>query len=327
MNKPGTEGFSYFQYKPVKGVPTVFAVIWFISGGLHLWQNNMKYKTWRMGILLPWICVVFAIGYVLREVAAHGHYGNLDLFISTAVFLFCAPPIYLAIISIIFGRLLYYVPWLSPIHPGRVMSTFLGLDLIVETLASSGAPLATNYGNSKTKVHIGNIMIKASIILQIPIFISFFLLVAFFHRRLHRADIRDLKIRKVLINLYLACCLVTVRNVFRAFDTFAGWGSAMGPVEAYFWCFDGVPMLIVTAMMNVYPPASCLPRSHVTYLARDGKTELSGPGWIDDRPFLVTIFDPFDIAGSIKGRDKKTAFWEEDGVLLNERPKTQQSSS
>ncbi|OJD17575.1 hypothetical protein AJ78_02326 [Emergomyces pasteurianus Ep9510] len=319
MGGPGTEGFSYFQYKPVKGVSAVFAVLWLVSGSLHLWQNNLKYKTWRMGMLLPWVSLVFVVGYILREVASHGLYGKLDLFIATSCFLFCAPPIYLAINSIVFGRVLYYVPWLSPMHPGRVVSTFLGCDVLIESLAASGASIASNHNHPPETLQVGGILIKVSILAQIPIFIGFGLLVAHFHRRLHNAGIHDPKLRKVLITLYLSCGLMTVRNVFRVVDTFAGWGSAIGRTEAYFWCLDAVPIFIITILMNIYPPASCLPRSNVVYLARDGKTERVGPGWIDDRHFLLTVFDPFDLAGMAKGKDKKNiAFWDEDAVSLHD---------
>ncbi|EEQ84466.2 RTA1 domain-containing protein [Blastomyces dermatitidis ER-3] len=322
MGGPGTEGFSFFQYKPVKGASAVFAVLWLVSGVLHLWQNNLRYKTWRMGMLLPWVSLIFVVGYILREIAAHGLYGDLNLFIATSCFLFCAPPIFLAINSIIFGRVLYYVPWLSPMHPGRVISTFLGCDVIIEALASSGASIGSNLSHPPGTLKVGAILIKISILAQIPIFALFGVLVAHFHRRLHKAGIHEPRIRKVLVTLYLSCVLLTIRNVFRAIDTFEGWGSAMGRTEAYFWCLDAIPILINGVLMNIFPPASCLPRSNVIYLAQDGKTERIGPGWVDDRHFLLTVFDPFDFAGMAKGKDKKTAFWEEDAVSLHDHSDT-----
>ncbi|KAK2782328.1 hypothetical protein FQN52_000973 [Onygenales sp. PD_12] len=314
MGGPGTEGFSYFQYTPVKGVSIAFAVIWLVSGVLHLWQNNMRYRSWRIGFLLPWVCSLFVIGFTLREIASHGLYGNLNIFIATSCFLFCSPPIYLAINSIIFGRVLYYIPWLSPIHPGRVVSTFLGLDVIIESLAATGASIASNQSHPASLLNVGQILMKVSILGQIPIFSAFCVLVVFFHHRLHQHSIHDRKLRTILIMLYTSTALIMLRNIYRAVDFFQGWGSAMGRTEAYFWCLDAVPILIVTVMMNVFPPASYLPRSHLTYLARDGKTELQGPGWVDERPFLVTFIDPFDVVGLVKGKDKKTMFWEEDGV-------------
>ena len=46
----------------------------------------------------------------------------------------------------------------------------------------------------------------------------------------------------------------------------------------------------------------------------DGKTELGGPGLVDKRHFLLTIFDPFDLHGLITGKDNKNKFWEKDGI-------------
>ena len=73
-------------------------------------------------------------------------------------------------------------------------------------------------------------------------------------------------------------------------------------------------MLLNTYLMNVYPPAEYLPADHKIYLATDGKTELEGPGAVDKRHFLLTLFDPFDVVGLVKGSDAKNRFWEEDGI-------------
>lgn len=39
-------------------------------------------------------------------------------------------------------------------------------------------------------------------------------------------------------------------------------------------------------------------------------TEIEGPGYEDRRKFWVTLVDPFDIAGLLKGKDKEARFWE-----------------
>ena len=69
-------------------------------------------------------------------------------------------------------------------------------------------------------------------------------------------------------------------------------------------------MFLNTAIMNIWHPGRFLPRSNKIHLARDGVTEVEGPGCVDDRPFIVTLLDPFDLVGLIKGRDRETAFWE-----------------
>ena len=71
-------------------------------------------------------------------------------------------------------------------------------------------------------------------------------------------------------------------------------------------------MFINSVMLNIFHPGRYLPRSNKTYLARDGVSEIEGPGWIDKRPFLATLFDPCDIFGLITRRDKETKFWEQE---------------
>lgn len=61
-----------------------------------------------------------------------------------------------------------------------------------------------------------------------------------------------------------------------------------------------------------------LPRSNKVYLSKDGVTEVEGPGWVDKRPFLATVVDPFDLVGLIMGRDKTTKFWETDQAQGND---------
>ena len=73
-------------------------------------------------------------------------------------------------------------------------------------------------------------------------------------------------------------------------------------------------MVCNTVMLNIWPPAKYLPNNNKIYLSRDGKTELEGPGWEDRRPFLLTLFDPFNIGGMIRGEDRKNRFWEKDGI-------------
>lgn len=44
---------SFYIYAPTQGVSIAFAVLFATSGILHIWQNNLKYRSWRIGFLLP----------------------------------------------------------------------------------------------------------------------------------------------------------------------------------------------------------------------------------------------------------------------------------
>ena len=73
-------------------------------------------------------------------------------------------------------------------------------------------------------------------------------------------------------------------------------------------------MFVNTFLLNAFHPAKYLPRSNKVFLAKDGKTEIEGPGYSDKRFFLLTIIDPFDVAGLIRNRltgKRSPKYWEQ----------------
>ena len=306
------EGSLWF-YAPNKAAPIVFAVLFGISGLLHIWQNVLRYRSWRIGFLLPWASLIFTAGYALREYGAY-HYGNLGIFIASTVLLFVAPPTYNGADYFIFGRALYYLPYLAPIHPGRVWSTFITLDTIDGILAGNGAARAANTSISKSERNTGFILVKASLILLLAMFLGFFSLIVIFHQRIRKHKLMNHKTKVIIYELYASSFLILIRNCFRTASFFFPEDSVANGKEWPYWVFEAVPMVLNTYMMNVWPPAKYLPANHKIYLAMDGKTELEGPGMVDRRTFLLTLFDPFDIGGLITGRDNKNKYWEKDGI-------------
>ncbi len=221
-------------------------------------------------------------------------------------------PVYAGANYFILGRTLYYVPYLSPIHPGRVVSTFIGLDVLVEILTGSGAPKVVNLDNPG-QIAIGAALIKAALVMQLGIFLGFVAVAVTFHVRCVSANVFGHKIQTVMYVLYVSTALILTRSVYRTVEYFEGYGGYLGAHEAFFWVFEASLMLVNSVLLNVWHPGRYLPRSNNVYLSRDGVTEAVGPGWVDKRHFLVTIVDPFDIVGLIRGKDKETAFWEVEG--------------
>lgn len=305
---------SYYPYTPLKSISIAFAVVFFISGVLHVYQNNIKYRSWRIGFLLPWSAALFVAGFILREYNVRGHQDNLDIFIASAVLLFAAPPVYSGADYFILGRALYYIPYLSPLHPGRVWSTFIGLDVIVEAITGNGAALVANQSLPEARRKIGLDLIKASLVMQVILFAAFAGVVAVFHVRALRAGVVNHKLKVIIYTMYASCTLIGLRNLFRTVAFFTPPDSYTNTTEWLIWVWEMVPMLVNTVILNIWPPAKYLPSNSKVYLARDGKTELQGPGWEDKRHFLLTVFDPFNLGGLIKGEDSKNRFWEKDGI-------------
>jgi len=248
------------------------------------------------------------VGFAVREAAAY-NYDNLGILIAENVLIMSGPPIYAVTNYLVLGRCLYYLPYLSPIHPGRVVTTFLGVDFIVEVLIGSGVSRAINTTNSPSNRKVGETLVKSALIIQAIMFLLFITLAAHFHRRARRASILPKNLQTIIIVLYISSTLITIRCLYRTVEYFQGYTGDLYTHEAYFWVFEAALMWTNTAMLNIWHPGRFLPRDYKLYLSRDGVTEIRGPGWKDDRGVVVSLLDPFDLIGLFRGNDKKTEFW------------------
>lgn len=164
--------------------------------------------------------------------------------------------------------------------------------------------------SSDAERQLGSNLVSASLCLQAALFGAFGLLAAQFHRRADKAGVLKAELRVVLYVMYVSAAIVTIRCIYRLVEYFSGWDSQVYRNEVWFWVFEVVVMLANTVLLNVWHPGKRLPHSNSVFLARDGVTERKGPGWGDDRPWVVTVFDPFDLWGLVRGRDKNTMFWD-----------------
>ncbi|KAK5653529.1 hypothetical protein OQA88_8788 [Cercophora sp. LCS_1] len=312
---------SIFFYAPNKGAPIFFAVAFAASGAYHAYQC-VHYQSWRITGLYVFCAILFTAGFIVRELGAFD-YTDLIKYIVSICLVYAAPPLLELANYNILGRILYFVPYHSPIHPGRVITTFAFISIIVEALNGNGAALTANFSLPLHKQELGRSLLKASLLIQIVVLFFFVLLAVTFHRRCAKAGISHPGLLNVLYTLYASTSLITARTIFRVVEYWSiaefDWsGEGVDPMtlspmiryEWYFYVFEAGIMLVNHSMMNVRHPRKYLPKSTKTYLARDG-TEVTGPGYKEDRHFLVTLVDPFDVYGLLKGRDKENRFWEE----------------
>jgi hypothetical protein len=240
-----------------------------------------------------------------------------------------ARPVYEGANYFLLGRILYYVPYFSPLHPGRVVTTFVGIDAAIGALTGNGASLVANNTISQRRQTLGKNLLKAALLLQIASMAGFVAIAVRYHRKCKKAGVLNRNLRTVLIVLYTSCTLITIRTIYRTVEYFAaaslnvysGDFKHISPVlrhEEFFWVFEAMVMLSNSVLMNVFHPSRYLPRNNKIYLAEDGVTEIEGPGYDDKRLFIVTLFDPFDIWGLFTGRDKDK-YWER-GVNTRDTP-------
>ncbi|KAL8728239.1 MAG: hypothetical protein Q9166_005542 [cf. Caloplaca sp. 2 TL-2023] len=315
---------SLYPYSPSKVAPIILLVPFFISTAHHIYLN-IRYKSWRITATLPWGGILFVTGFAMREVSTFKP-SHLPIFIASTCLLLLAPPVYAVTNYIALGRVLYYVPYLSPIHPGRVISTFLGLDAVIGIITANGGARVASEDASPSDLKAGRDMLRASILLQL---ISFFLFVAlegFFHRRcikngltapkpMPQANKQSKNLRSILYLMYISSCIISSRHIFRVVEVFQGREGYLATHEWPLYVFDGAFMFVNMIMLNIWHPMRYLPHDNKIYLSKDGSTERWGPGWVDERPFILTIIDPFDIGGLFVKKDKGK-FWDHE----NEHP-------
>jgi len=208
------------------------------------------------------------------------------------------------------GRTLYYVLYLSVIHPGGVISTFVGLDALVEALTGNGAAKIANASSTPAQIAVENAPIRATLLLQIVLFVGFIAMEVHLHVRCVRDKIVNPKMRTIITLLYTSSTLILVRNIYRCIEVWQGYTGYLQRHEAFFYVFDAGPMFVNSLLLNVRHPARYLPENNQFYLSKDGFTELEGPGWVDPRPWWASALDPFDCVGLVRGEDGRGKFWE-----------------
>ena len=243
-------------------------------------------------------------------------------------------PVYAAANYFMLARALHYLPTHSPAHPTRMITTFLALDAAVEILTGQGASRLSDPTNIDN-FNAGIAIIKASLILQLFLFLAFVSVIVLFFTRSQRAGVLSGKFRQVLIAMFISSALITVRNIYRIVETFEGPDGYVMKREAFLYVFDGVTMLVNAVLWNVMHPARLLPGDARVFLCKDGVTERRGPGWEDKRKWYWLFLDPFDI-GRLFRKNKNgggdSRYWdredewpvvgqgEEKGITSNEVP-------
>ena len=220
----------------------------------------------------------------------------------------------------ILGRILYYIPYHSPIHPGRVFTTFIAVGVAIESITANGAVRVASADSTPSSQRTGKALLKSALILQIALMVAFMALAGRFHYNCSKGGVLSRNIKRNLIVLYTSSTLITIRTIFRTVEYFSAASlnvytdiDHISPVlkqEWFFWFFETVFMYSNTTLLNVFHPMQVLPHSNKVYLAKDGVTEIEGPGYDDPRPWFVTLVDPFDIYGLIVHRGKKEKYWE-----------------
>jgi hypothetical protein len=209
-----------------------------------------------------------------------------------------------------------------------------------EVLSGIGITYLISRAPGSDRYNLGRNLTIASLALQLGIITLFFFLAGFFHYCCITVADRGnpgipLRLRRVLYTLYVSMGLTLVRTIYRSVEHF---GPAHAPSledpndlmglnypvlrqEWFFYVFEASPMLFNAVLWNLSHPRRHLPQSYKTYLAQDGETGISGPGWPDKRNMIMTVADPCGLLLMCEPGNKGEKFWEENGYhhLLRSR--------
>jgi hypothetical protein len=192
--------------------------------------------------------------------------------------------------------------------------------MVVQVLNGNGAAYTANQSLSESQRNTGKALLKAALLMQIVVVALFVTLAAYFQVKCRRNGISSSKVNNALTTLYISTGIITVRNIYRIVEYFDisnlnYWDPNFDPMSAspiiryewFFYVFEVSLMLLNSVLLNVRHPRRWLPKSTKVYLAKDGVTEVIGPGYKQERNLFLTLIDPFDIYGVVTGKDKKLA--------------------
>lgn len=208
---------SLYVYAPNKGAPVFFTVAFAASAVGHIWQCY-HYKCFKLIGLHPLCAVLFTAGYALREYGAFNYLystQNLIIYILSQVLIYICPPLLELANYHVLGRIFYYVPYVAPLPPGRVLSTFGGLMALVEALNALGVAFSSNVSSSHSQQETGSRLTIAALAIQLGVIVVFVLLAAIFHRRCAKANIHAKAVSTPLITLYISMLLILIRCIYR----------------------------------------------------------------------------------------------------------------
>ncbi|KAF2150269.1 hypothetical protein K461DRAFT_281510 [Myriangium duriaei CBS 260.36] len=323
LSPRATSDTSLYPYDPVKPLPIIFAVIIFTLAVISYWQNFFHFRWFRFGFTMLTAGAIWVAGFACMAVSEYNP-RSISPYIAQYVLILIGPPAFGAAETFILGRLMAYLPYHAPLHPGRVVTTFILLSAMVEGISAAGGSRISASKNDKSLLPTGVNLLNAALLLQCCVELFFLFLTTQLHRNARKTGTLPHHVKVMLGALYTTSTMILVRCIFRVVQGFQIKTCILGGTcglaitqEALFWVFEVANITLFVTAWVVFPPGKYLPHTDKVFLDKsDGKTERMGPGFSseDSRPWIVTVFDPFNIYGKIKGTDKDTTmipFWEE----------------
>ncbi|KAI1802500.1 RTA1 like protein [Daldinia bambusicola] len=257
--------FVFYRYKPSMVAAVIFIVLFAILSIYHIIILFRK-KAWYF---IPFVigCLFEAVGYVGRALSSP-EYPNFTMnpYIIQSLLLLLGPTLFAASIYMILGRLvvLLEADSYSLIKPRWLTKFFVLGDILSFFTQGAGGGLLTQ-AKSMDDLRRGESTIIGGLCIQI-LFFGFFMVVTFvFHRRISKKPTRNALAlptpwRKLILVLYLSSTLIMIRSVYRVVEYVLGSDGELLSKEAYLYCLDALPMLVVALAYIWFHPSRVVSR-------------------------------------------------------------------
>lgn len=195
------------------------------------------------------LATVEIVGYGAL-VVAHYHPDSTLPYAIQSLLILLAPILFAASVYMFLGRIIFAVGGEKHcLVPARYLTKiFICGDVACFFIQSAGGGTMSN-AKTASKVQLGENIILAGLVLQIVIFGLFVAVAAIFHVRMHRdstaGSLTSLRWRRLLLTLYVASLMITIRNVVRAIEYGMGSDGYFLMHEWVAFVFDGAAMIMV----------------------------------------------------------------------------------
>ncbi|RGP76960.1 hypothetical protein FLONG3_4898 [Fusarium longipes] len=262
---PGTCNANW-NYYPNFSAAAVFAVLFAILTGAHIWQAARYKKSWCWVIIMAGIWETTA--FTFRAISTK-HQQSIGVLLVFQIFILLAPIWVNAYAYMTLGRMVYYfIPNHSLLGMPAVTlaAIFVGLDIvsfIIQLIGGSLAGPGSPPDEQLKAIHI----YMGGIGLQEFFIIIFIILCIAFQRKMH--EIRAEKgIRsfiasdcgKLLLALYFSLAMISVRIIYRLIE-FSGGEGQRNPLmthEIYFYILEAAPMFLALLVFNIVHPGKTM---------------------------------------------------------------------
>jgi hypothetical protein len=210
---------------------------------------------------------VSIVGYVGRIISINNVTASSP-FIMQSVLIVLAPAFFAATVYMTLGRVIAFVnvPHLSIIPQRRLTTIFVLGDMLSFFVQGGGAGFMA--GSSANAHSTGSLIIVGGLVVQLLFFGIFFVALIVFDVRCRRQSltkrlvsthgITRLHWHSVVVALYIASTLISIRCVFRAVEFATGFDGYLQSHEVFFYVFDAVPMVATMAVFNIVVPGFAL---------------------------------------------------------------------